>query len=84
MRFDSAFLTKAKNVGIQVVDGKETFTVYRNQFGGVCPSESATKEQKQKMLDIFSRKEKLYAKKSYAFSTEWSEAILCEKEKNGN
>jgi len=63
MRFDSGFLTKAGNVGMQVVDGHDVFSVYRNQYGQVITSEQASKEQKKKMIDIYLRKEPLYKPK---------------------
>ena len=63
MRFDNAFLTAAKKVGMQFVDQRKTFTVYRDKKDVIHVSEEATKEQKEKMVVIYNKLEGKYKPK---------------------
>lgn len=59
MRFDNAFLTAANTVGIQFVDNKSTYTVYRNNKGEVICS-ICEKEKEEKLRVLFERLEGRY------------------------
>lgn len=46
MKFDNAFLTKAKTVGLQFKDKGETLSIYKDKNGKLVCSEHATVMQK--------------------------------------
>jgi len=46
MKFDNAFLTAAKTVGLQFKDKGETLSVYKDKKGKLICSEQATDMQK--------------------------------------
>ncbi|HET8689255.1 MAG TPA: hypothetical protein VFM18_21800 [Methanosarcina sp.] len=62
MRFDNAFLTKDKNVGMQFIEKDEVFTVYKDKKGVIHISEHATDEQKAIILNQYKLREHRYLK----------------------
>ena len=62
MRFDNAFLTATNTVGMQFVDGKSTYTVYRDKKGeAICSPCEAYKERK--LIELFNKLEGRYISK---------------------
>lgn len=62
MRFDNAFLTATNTVGMQFVDGKSTYSVYRNKKGEVVCSPCEESKQ-EKLIELFCKLEGRYISK---------------------
>lgn len=63
MRFDNAFLTKAKHVGMQFVDNGQTFSVWKDNKGAVHVSEHASVTQKASILALYWKRHNQYMPK---------------------
>lgn len=63
MRFDNAFLTASKKVGMQMVENGITFSAYRDKHNKLHVSEHATDAQWNKIADLYVKLEKKYSPK---------------------
>ena len=56
MKFDNAFLTKEKHIGMQFTDHGATFTVWRDRKGMLHLSEHASVTQKAIMASMYHKR----------------------------
>lgn len=63
MRFDNAFLTKNKHVGMQFTNHGQTFTVYRDKKGELHLSEHATVTEKAIIASMYHKRLNQYMPK---------------------
>lgn len=63
MKFDNAFLTKDRNIGMQFTDHGATFTAYKDKKGVLHLSEHATVTQKAAMAALYWKRHNQYMPK---------------------